>query len=363
MVIEPLQIRVGKRSNLRVRILTQGILIPFKSASVRLADAPVNGSLFCVDRTDAAGNLACVYEAPAKKATIETVTGDCGGCNSRASSTITVTRPRTVLGYFNGVWNTKEQAGAGLDALRDLVGPVHDNNPIRYESFYNQTGKGAAGTLLQDIAETFVQRGVELDGVLNNRWEHYWDLLSGRHGDPSSLTGSLIKGLGSGGLSLARLLDATFNATLGQIVGGWARMLSDPPTEADLNSQLTKLRALADDGSDFVLVAHSQGNLFANAAHDGLLASHPRVAAKVVHVAPASPTTRGEYGLSDLDLVINGLRVQGINGVKAANWSIPFSLVDASGHSLVSTYLDVAREGRAKVKALVVSALDGLALR
>lgn len=361
VVIEPLELRVGRRANLRVRIQTQGTPIPFKGAKVRLAPAAINGSLFCVDAADAKGNLACVYEAPARKATTETVTGDCAGCNSTASSTITVTGPPKVFGFFNGVWNTEEEAGMGLDALKKLVGASHDNAPIRYESFYNQTGKGGSGSPLQDIAETFVQRGVELDGVLNDRWEHYWDLLAGRHGDPDSLTGSLIKGLGSGGLALARLLDATFNATLGQIVGGWARLLSDPPTEADLNSHLAKLRILAGEDAHLVLLAHSQGNLFANAAHDGLLASHPRVAVKVVHVAPASPTTRGEYGLSDLDLVVNALRIQGGSSVRPANWSLPFSSVDASGHMLVATYLDAAREGRAKVKALVASAFDGLA--
>jgi hypothetical protein len=109
-----------------------------------------------------------------------------------------------------------------------------------------------------------------------------------------------------------------------------------------------------------LLVAHSQGNLFVNAAYDGLRANRPETQANFVHIAPASPTTRGEHGLSDLDLVINGLRVQGISSVQPSNWHIPFSTVDASGHTLVDTYLDASREGRGKVRALIDSALNGL---
>jgi hypothetical protein len=121
-----------------------------------------------------------------------------------------------------------------------------------------------------------------------------------------------------------------------------------------------KLQAIADEGSDFVLVAHSQGNLFVNAAYDGLRGSHPSTHVNTVHVAPASPSLRGKHGLSSFDLVINGLRAQGITSVQPANWNIPFGLADASGHALVATYLDARREGRAKVKALIENAIDGL---
>ena len=291
---------------------------------------------------------------------IETVTATCANCAQSTTATITVTPRPLVFGFFNGVWNTSEQAKDGLTALKALIGPTYQDIPIRYENFYNQTGQGTSSTLLQDIAETFMQRSTELDGTLDNRLEHYWDLLAGRHGDPNSLTGSFISGLGNGATALAGLIDATFNATLGQFVAGWARMLASPPTEADMGAQLAKLRGLADEESDFVLVAHSQGNLFVNAAYDGLRSSHPEIHAKVVHVAPASPTVRGDHGLSDLDLVITGLRVQGVSSVQPANWHIPFSTADASGHTLVATYLDGAREGRAKVKALIDGAFEGL---
>jgi hypothetical protein len=311
-------------------------------------------------KTDSSGVFTAEYRFPQFTARqVDKITATCRNCNPM-SATAEIKMAPVVIGFFNGVWNTSKQAKYGLENLAQLIGYTYKNLPIRYENFYNQTGKGTSSTMLQDLAETFIQRSQELDGVLSNRWEHYWDLIAGRHGDPTSLTGSLLRGLGNGGIALARLLDATFNATLGRIVAGWARMLSDPPTAADMNAQLMKLRTIADEVSDFVLVAHSQGNLFVNAAYDGLRGSHPDTHVGTVHVAPASPSLRGEYGLSSLDLVINGLRAQGINSVQPANWNIPFGLADASGHALVETYLDAGREGRTKVKALIEDAIDGL---
>lgn len=271
-----------------------------------------------------------------------------------------IKRKPIVVGFFNGVWNTDKQAGAGLQSLEELIGPTYQGTKLQYESFYNQTGTGNGSTALQDIAEVFIQRGKELDGVLNNRWEHYWELLAGKHAEGDSLTARLLNGLGNGASALAGLFDATFNATLGQMFSGYSQMLSKPPTAADVAGQLQKLRDLADEDYSFVLIAHSQGNLFVNSAYDGLRSSHPGTAADVVHVAPASPTLRGEHLLADIDLVINGLRVQGINSVASNNVNLPISKSDLSGHTLVGTYLDTARAAREKINGMVQAVLGKL---
>ncbi|SCK36953.1 hypothetical protein VAR608DRAFT_3387 [Variovorax sp. HW608] len=196
--------------------------------------------------------------------------------------------------------------------------------------------------------------------MLNNRWEHYWELLAGRHAEGDSLTARLLNGLGNGASALAGLFDSTFNAMLGQIFSGYSQMLSNPPTQADVASQLQKLRSLADEDYSFVLIAHSQGNLFVNSAYDGLRSSHPDTKAGVIHVAPASPTLRGEHLLADIDLVINGLRIQGINTVASNNISLPASKSDLSGHTLVGTYLDAARAAREKVNSMAQAVLGAL---
>ena len=77
----------------------------------------------------------------------------------------------------------------------------------------------------------------------------------------------------------------------------------------------------------------------------------------MVHVAPASPTLRGPYLLADIDLVINGLRLQGINSVPSANIALAYSASDATGHGLVATYLDQVRPALARIKAMIQTAL------
>lgn len=157
------------------------------------------------------------------------------------------------------------------------------------------------------------------------------------------MTGLMLRKLTDPYKALAGLLDATFNATLGQILASWSRMLGNPPTTQDMAGHLIKLRGYADDDFTLLLVAHSQGNLFVNAAYDSIRSAKPGVPARVVHVAPASPTLRGEYLLADIDLVINGLRLQGVTSEPVANISLPFGAVDASGHMLEATYLDRTR--------------------
>lgn len=311
--------------------------------------------------TDASGRFSSTYRFPVRfdKAQVDTIKAECSSCDEPAM--VQIKMAPVVIGFFNGVWNTRQQARDGLIALQELIGPTYGNAVIDYQNFYNQTGCGNPGTTcLQDIAETFAQRGSELNGVLGKRWEHFWEVLSGRYTEPTSWTGDLLGRLSGGVSDLARLLDSAFEAALGEIVTLTARMLSSPPTGTDVEAHISKLQALADDGSDFVLVAHSQGNLFVNAAYDGLRLSRPDANAKVVHVAPASPTLRGEHVLADIDLVINGLRIQGITSVQPVNINLPFSKADASGHTLVGTYLDALRAARGRINTMMLSALDSL---
>jgi hypothetical protein len=341
----------------------QGYRWPADEEPVELSVIPSVGTPGKLTPTTGVTNgdtFNATYQFPEylEKGRIDTIRATCRGC--AAPATIELKVAPTVVGFFNGVWNTRKQAEDGLDALIGLIGPTHKGVELQYENFYNQTGSGNSNTMLQDIAEVFVQRGKELDGVLNSRWEHYWELLAGKQAEGDSLTSRLLNGLGNGASALAGLFDATFNAMLGQMFSGYSQMLSSPPTAADVAQHLTKLRALADEEASFVLIAHSQGNLFVNSAYDGLRRSHPDTKVGVVHVAPASPTLRGEHMLADIDLVINGLRIQGINTVASNNINLPTSKSDLSGHTLVGTYLDAARAAREKVNGMVQAALGTL---
>ncbi len=270
----------------------------------------------------------------------------------------------TLIGFFNGVWNTDLAARDSLDRLSSEFGSSRGGVPIDYELFYNQTGCGDSSltkiNCIEDIFEVFSQRRRELDGVLANRWEFFWEMLAGRHRQEGSLGSRLLAALGNSSNTLLQLLDSTFNAMLGQLAGVTSRMVMNPPTMEQSSDHVALMRVYEERGTSMLLVAHSQGNLFVNAAYDTFRAQRPSASVQVVHVAPASPTLRGDYVLADIDIVINGLRVQGTNSVPAANLSLPFSSSDLSGHMLEATYLDRSRAGYDRVRNMITTALDKL---
>lgn len=291
----------------------------------------------------------------------------CSDCENRVETTLQV-QPEIVVGFFNGVANTRHVAQLSMDRLEVEFGKKFYDASLEYDWFYNQTacGKGVLGKVscLEDVAEVFEQRSHELGGVFVNRWETFWDILSGRHQQPGSITGRLTHLLGAGGHAVLQWLDATANAAINQLAAGTLALLTlftDSPTQANQAGHLERLTRHADDGARLLLVAHSQGNLFANSAHDALRAARPGVALEVVHVAPASATLRGEHVLADIDLVINSLRLTGLNSVPAANLALPPSTRDATGHGFEPTYLDTLRAAHARTRGLITRSLDILA--
>lgn len=296
-----------------------------------------------------------------------TVTATCNWCQTPSTWNIHVGPPDVVIGFFNGVANTEVAAQKSLGRLRREFGSQHNEASLKYEWFYNQTacGEGAWGkpSCLEDVAEVFEQRSRELGGVFANRWETFWDILTGRHGEENSITGRLSHLLGAGGNALLQWLDATASAALNQLTASTLKLLtlfSQSPTYENRATHLERLQRYADGGANLLLVAHSQGNLFVNSAYDAILVARPDAVAQVVHVAPASPTLRGDYLLASIDLVINGLRLTGANSVPPANITLPPRIRDATGHGFEPTYLDTARAAYARTRGLIVQSLDTL---
>jgi len=269
-----------------------------------------------------------------------------------------------VVGFFNGVWNTRIQAELGLSIIRDsMFGETYNGEKVEYELFYNQTGSDREGvTMLEDLAEVFQQRSTELDRVLANRWELFWEAL-GSSSDEASFIERFRTSIGRVSSQLASLLSAVYSDITARSVAGWAYLLSNPPTAADYATHHTRIKALAIENKKLALFAHSQGNLFANYAYDAAMTVTSPESVKVVHVAPASPTLRGGHSLADLDLVINGLRLQGIDSIPPITVGLPASHLvtdDFSGHKLVETYLNMRRDTYPQVRTLLQTALDTL---
>src|SRR5690554_7677774 len=75
----------------------------------------------------------------------------------------------------------------------------------------------------------------------------------------------------------------------------YASLIANPPLDVNYNEHRVRIDNWALEGMSVMLVAHSQGNLFANAAYNYAVSQIGTGAVKVVHVAPASVITNGEH--------------------------------------------------------------------
>lgn len=236
------------------------------------------------------------------------------------------------IGFFNGVWNTEFEAKLSLENIAKLQTGTLNNLPVTPHLFYNQSGCDTPGaTCLQDLAETFIQRANELDstGQLSKDFTLFWESVTGDHTYTDKLSG-FVPGL----ISIFSSLYSTINAKVLELT---SQLLSNPPTSVTMAQNNADLDQLAADGQYFMLIAHSQGNLFMNQAYDHIVPTVGASGVQATHIAPASPTLRGDYVLSSMDTVINGLALLG--SMQPSNFALPLNPDDATGHTLLGTYL------------------------
>jgi len=272
-----------------------------------------------------------------------------------ANENICAARGYTV-GFFNGVWNTLPQAIDGRMALQELLDEEYNGEPVEFENFYNTTGASNDATMAQDIAEVFMQRANEFDasGELAQRFEYLWDAAS-------DTQRPLLTRLRDVMSAPAVLVEGIYSAISLKVAATWASLLSNPPTALNYAQHRLTIDTLATEGQKLLFVAHSQGNLFVNPAYDYAKSKYATDSVAVTHIAPASLTLRGPHVLADIDLVINGLRAFGWSSVPEINLTLPAADKDLSGHTLIDTYLDARRAGRARVKQMAEQSLYALA--
>lgn len=270
---------------------------------------------------------------------------DVTGTAKATSPTSLCTAGAFSIGFFNGVRTTRAQAQAGLEELSGLLGNTYtDGSKIGYDLYYNHTGVGVKGSgSLEDFIETFTQRAQEDDAVLASRWETFWEIASGE-----TKTDSVIGQL-TGSINALVALRDSLNATAkDQAIAALKNLVNTPPTLADYAEHRTRLDTHITQRERIILVAHSQGNLFMNAAYDYASGKVGADSVKAVHVAPASPTLRGPYTLADKDLIIAGLRVF-IGNTPQPNVTLS-NVGDVTGHGFRETYLNPTLEAYPKIK-------------
>jgi len=269
----------------------------------------------------------------------------------------------SAVAFLNGVFTTSRAANNSLDALRATLRAKRNDTPLQYHLLYNQTQcrQDTKIACMGDLAETFDQRQEQLDSRLRDRWEIFWDLVAGRHKDPESATGHILSRLGQAGRDLLVGINA---ALTNKILESSTALFKMPGRTEDTQEHLNILHRLALKKVSAVVVAHSQGNIFASALaranpwpakdhESGTHASH-----SFVHVAPPSMDLFGPYLLADIDAVINGLGLLAIGSTPRSNISLPLSWVDPTGHGFTETYMDSTRPAYAQVVKMVQDALD-----
>ena len=259
------------------------------------------------------------------------------------------------LGFFNGVWNSSDDAGKALERLGELIGTSYNGEPMEPTLFYNTTGKEAGSNDFQDLAETFIQTAHQLDesGELEKRFEYLWEAIHGQHTLWDRVTGVFQ------GAALA--LEGIYRVITSKTLAALSRLFYDPPTEEDYRRHQAQVDTLALEGRKMLFIAHSQGNFFVNKAWSYTKSRYPESSVATLHIAPATAETHGEHLLAYIDVVIKGLRLlYGPTAVPSNNILMAPSGSDASGHMLWETYLDAGRKARGLVKERSLSALASL---
>jgi len=258
------------------------------------------------------------------------------------------------LVFFNGVNTTPSGANRAREELKRIHGEQSENgDEIRYEVLYNYSDG------FEDFVETFDQRLIEQEGLLEGRFELFFESMRG--GGPwwTAITETVS--------SAAGIRDGLLELYQAAAIRQLTTLLGNPPTEVNYSEHRTRIDNWVLEGYKLLFVAHSQGNLFANAAYDYALKKTTADSVKVVHVAPASPSLNGSHTLADLDLVINGLRLVG--SVPSITDNLPGYLLrlagvngqkDILGHGFLEIYLNPSLSTAARVKGHIDSALASL---
>jgi uncharacterized protein YjdB len=272
--------------------------------------------------------------------------------------------------YFaNGIANDADASLAGAYATQNLIGPTFGGQPIQYgRIFHNQTSVGNIQTVLLQKLQT----------------DPSWSWATG-----SILSQIVLDAVN--GLPLPNSIQQFLPSTLQNQLVSTIASLSDQSLEADgipgngyYDSQVARdvLQYLGSlqQGLEVLVVAHSQGNLYADAAYHQLFAdgtnSDLQSAFAVASVATPDigtvSTISGApaYITSANDLVIGGLHLvfpavlpptdgnHVFNLTPPVNCLFSSTLPDCSGHAYIGTYLNFDLPYRSSVLA-VSNALIG----
>ena len=152
-------------------------------------------------------------------------------------------RPGYTVGFFNGVFNTRDDAREALGRLRAIGGNVWKGQPVSYQLLYNHSGMSLDRpnvTRLEDLAEVILQKNVDLHMVLIGRLELFWQALRGDGQDWRVLRATVW-----GASSFQAIVSVILNKALSAFRGFFPTRLRQPTRPRKRQSCCRKLPAAA----------------------------------------------------------------------------------------------------------------------
>lgn len=227
--------------------------------------------------------------------------------------------------FGNGVWNDKEQADSSRRLLTRRLEARVSGTELEGIITYATSHNPSDGTLL-DLLETFEQN-------LQADWSQFWRYLAGLDPMPEFLQNKLIE--------IANTVDEN--------------ILRGNPAVQD---HVEKYNKLLSEGNKVVVVAHSQGNLFANIAYLGITSQY-REGFGIVSVGNPDNYVAGSgpYTTLDEDIIIGS-----VPGSLPANLDNFFGINfrDLSGHMFATSYMATGHQAEMQILDDAITTINGL---
>lgn len=219
--------------------------------------------------------------------------------------------------HINGIMTDREEAEANLRRVAAVYGNSYKEHIIYYGLAYNQTRN-----FKNDFYDWAVQA---ISAYVGATWDSFMNYVTF-------------------GVISPFMPDATAVIVAKQISDFFAFTKPSAYQDQDLADIMYDIKVRSYQHSRMVLVAHSQGNLYANLVYDKLVAEGIKPAKSLGVVGIAVPTLGVRSGnnhiTSSNDVVVDTARkALPAGAVIAPNITIPISSADFLGHNLISIYL------------------------
>lgn len=256
--------------------------------------------------------------------------------NTRAQSTPSpVCSADRVIFSINGVLTDPGSAQENSDLLEEryLAAYPADRDLMRFKVLHNPTAKhiaGGAGAAL-DIVEVLMQQtGLSISRIIR--------MLMG-----------------------TEIIPEPYNTVFGQVLSS-AAVSRLNPDQGTLSNMLLRVTADINQGSKVLLVAHSQGNLWANSVVALTTTAASRAA--LAQIGVAVPDSRLEKSPVAHITLTEDWVIRPIPYALGANVSNGYSVSEVRartfGHNYITAYLDAAKPSATRIVQAVNAAFNGL---